>query len=69
MDPLDAYRGLRARVDAHEHAAFARGADLRCGAGCEACCHVDLEVAPIARVRRMSRVFILNPSAGGLSSE
>lgn len=31
--------------------------------------HFDLEVAPIARVRRMSRVFILNPSAGGLSSE
>lgn len=47
MDPSEALRALRARVDAHEAAAVARGAGLRCGAGCEACCHVELEVSPL----------------------
>lgn len=47
VDPIDAYRALRGRVDEHEAAAVARGADLRCGAGCEACCHVSLAVSPL----------------------
>lgn len=47
VDPIDAYRALRRRVDEHEAAAVARGADLRCGAGCEACCHVSLSVSPL----------------------
>jgi uncharacterized protein len=59
MDPRDAYRALRERVDAFETAAFERGADLQCRAGCEACCHVELEVSPleasfvVARLREL----------------
>ncbi|MCB9611122.1 MAG: YkgJ family cysteine cluster protein [Sandaracinus sp.] len=63
MDPLDAYRGLRARVDAHERAAFDRGADLRCGAGCEACCHVELEVAPIEAADVLAALEALSDEA------
>lgn len=42
-----ALRALAARVDDFERAAVARGADLRCGSGCEACCHVSLSLAPL----------------------
>ncbi|MBX3250781.1 MAG: YkgJ family cysteine cluster protein, partial [Myxococcales bacterium] len=40
-------RALATRVDDFERAAVARGADLRCGLGCEACCHVSLSLAPL----------------------
>ena len=47
VDPIDAYRALQRRVDDFEAAAVERGADLRCGPGCEACCHVELEVSTL----------------------
>ena len=60
VDPIDAYRALRGRVDEHEAAAVARGADLRCGAGCEACCHVSLSVSPLeAAVAQHAQAVVL----------
>ncbi|HJK93081.1 MAG TPA: YkgJ family cysteine cluster protein [Polyangiaceae bacterium LLY-WYZ-15_(1-7)] len=52
MDPREAHAALAARVDAFEAAARERGAEMRCGAGCDACCRValsvcSLEAAPI----------------------
>ncbi len=47
MDALDAYAALVAKVDAFFGAAARRGADLACGAGCSACCRVELSVSPV----------------------
>ena len=50
----DALVTLRARVDAHFDTAAAQAGDqMRCAAGCEQCCHVDLSVFEVeaARVR------------------
>lgn len=63
MDPIDAYRALRGRVDQHEAAAVARGADLRCGAGCEACCHVALSVSPLEAAELAAALRALDDAA------
>lgn len=47
MDALEAYDALVAKVDAFFEAAARRGADLACGAGCAACCQVELTVSPV----------------------
>lgn len=63
MTPKDALRALRERVDAHEGAAVARNADLRCGAGCEACCHVELEVSPLEAAMLLDALRALSDEA------
>lgn len=63
MDPIDAYRALRSRVDEHEAAAVTRGADLRCGAGCEACCHVSLSVSPLEAAELAAALRALDDAA------
>ncbi|MCU0672558.1 MAG: YkgJ family cysteine cluster protein [Myxococcota bacterium] len=63
VDPIDAYRALRRRVDEHEAAAVGRGADLRCGAGCEACCHVSLAVSPLEAAELAAALRALDEAA------
>jgi hypothetical protein len=47
-DALEEYRAVVARVDAFAAAvAERRSADLRCSAGCDGCCRVELEVSPV----------------------
>ncbi len=44
---MEAYATLVSKVDAFFAAATRRGADLACGAGCTACCQVELTVSPV----------------------
>ena len=47
-DGLDEYRAVVARVEAFAAVVSARrSADLQCRAGCDSCCHVELEVSPV----------------------
>ncbi|WP_373046422.1 YkgJ family cysteine cluster protein [Vulgatibacter sp.] len=48
MDELNEYRAAVARVEAFAAGiAGRRSADMACRAGCDACCQVELEVAPV----------------------
>lgn len=52
---MNHYDQLLAKVDRFFESAAERGADLRCGEGCTACCEVDLTLSPVEadRVRAM----------------
>lgn len=69
VDPIDAYRALQRRVDDFEAAAVERGADLRCGAGCEACCHVELEVSTLEAEVVLEALCALDDEAFGRLAE
>lgn len=48
MDGLMEYRAIVARVDAFAASVGERrAADMQCRAGCDACCHVELEVSGV----------------------
>lgn len=45
--PVSHYDQLLAKADAFFSAVEGRGADLRCGEGCSACCHAELSVSRV----------------------